>query len=376
MKEIKVAVLGMGFIGKVHAYAYTTLPFFYTDLPFRVKLAGVYNRTLSVAQKVKESYGFEFATDDMDDILLRADIDAVSICVPNYQHAECVIKAAQRGIHIYCEKPLAANDEEAQNILAAIEGRDIRHQIVFQNRFYAAVMRARQIIGENRLGRILSFNASYLHPSNADPGKKYNWKYDKEQACGGTLFDMGSHVLDMLYYLIGEYKGLYTRTQTAHGTRVDDKGQQRSVDVEDAAYIIAEMKNGALGTINVSKIATGTNDEFVVEIYGESGAIKFNLMDPNWVWFYDNTVPDADLGGHKGFTKIEAVQRYAGPGGNFPSPKLPGGWLRAHVHSAYNFMNCVYEGKPCVPDLHDGAYIQHVMQAAYASDRTGQWISV
>lgn len=376
MKEIRVAVLGMGFIGKVHTYAYTALPFFYADLPFRVKLAGVYNRTLSTALKAKESYGFEFATDNMDDILLRADIDVVSICVPNYQHAECVIKAAQRGIHIYCEKPLAANCNEAQSMLKAVEGRDIRHQIVFHNRCFAAVMRAREIIEEGRLGRILSFNASYVHPSNADPNKKYNWKYDKGQACGGTLFDMGSHVLDMLYYLIGGYKGLYAKTQIAHGTRLDDNGQQRAVEVDDAAYIVAEMENGAHGTINVSKIATGSNDEFIVEIYGEKGAVKLNLMDPNWVWFYDNTVPDADLGGYKGFTKIEAVQRYAKPGGSFPSPKLPGGWLRAHVHSLYKFLDCVDKGKQCTPDLKDGAYIQRVMEAVYEADRAGKWINV
>ncbi len=374
MKEIKVAVLGMGFIGKVHTYAYTALPFFYSDLPFKVKLVGVYNRTLATALKAKESYGFEFATDNLDDILLKADIDAVSICLPNFQHAECVIKAAQRGLHIYCEKPLAANEQQAQTMLKAVEGKSLRHQTVFHNRFFPSVMRAKQIIEEGRLGKILGFNASYMHASNADPNKKFNWKYDKAKACGGTLFDMGSHVLDMLYYLMGEYDGLYARMQIAHKTRLDSSGQRRDVDVDDAAYIVAEMKNGAHGTINVSKIATGTNDEFIIEIYGEKGAVKFNLMDPNWVWFYDNTQPDMALGGNKGFIKIESVQRFDAPGGEFPSPKLPGGWLRAHVHSLYSFLSCVYEDKPCTPDLADGAYIQHVMEKAYESYERGCWV--
>jgi predicted dehydrogenase len=373
MKEIKVAVLGMGFIGKVHTYAYTSLPFFYADLPFKVKLAGVYNRTLDKARKAKEEYGFEFATDDMDDILQRSDIDAVSICLPNYQHAEAVVKAAERGLHIYCEKPLAANDAEAQSILQAVKGRDIRHQIVFHNRFFAAVMRAKRIIEEGRLGRILSFNASYVHPSNIGGG--LGWKFDRQYACGGTLVDMGSHVLDMLYYLIGEYKSVCASMQYAYPVKRDEK-DDCSACVEDAAYIIAEMKNGAKGTINVSKIATGSNDEFSVEIFGELGAVKFNLMDPNWVWFYDNTAPDTGLGGYKGFIKIEAVQRYEKPGGSFPSPKLPGGWLRAHVHSIYSFLDCVYQGKSCVPDLFDGAYIQRVMTAAYESDSKKAWVNV
>ncbi len=369
-------MLGMGFIGEVHTYAYTALPFFYKDLPFKATLAGVYNRTLKTAEKARDSFGFEFATDDMDDILLRADIDAVSICLPNFQHAEAAIKAAKRGINIYCEKPLAANEDEAHEILRAVEGRDLRHQIVFHNRFFAAVMRAKQIIEQGRLGRILSFRASYQHPSNVEPSKKYNWKFDKQYSCGGTLFDMGSHALDMIFYLIGGYKALNARMQTAHAVRLDGEGNERSVQVEDAAYITAEMNSGAIGTIEASKLATGSNDEFRVEIYGEKGAIKFDLMEPNWVWFYDNTLPDSALGGHKGFTKIESVQRYESPGGSFPSPKLPGGWLRAHVHSLYSFLDCVYEGKPCTPDFKDGAYIQRVMQAAYESDKAGAWINV
>lgn len=376
MKEIRVGILGMGFIGKVHTYAFKVLPFFYENLPFKVRLAGVYNRTLATALRAKLDFGFEFATDDMDDLLLHGELDAVSICVPNYLHAQCAVAAAEKGLHIYCEKPLAVNGGEAQNILRAVEGKDICHQTVFHYRCYASVMRAKQIIEEGRLGRILSFNASYLHPSNLDPEKKFDWKFDKALAGGGTLFDMGSHVLDLIYYLAGAYEGLYAKTQIAHGKRTDETGRERDVEVEDAAYIIAQMKNGARGTINVSKIAAGSNDEFIVEIYGEDGSVRLNLMDPNWVWFYDNTAPEAGFGGYRGFTRIESVQRFEPPGGSFPSPKLPGGWLRAHVHSLYNFLNCVCEEKPCTPDLKDGAYIQQVMQACYESDRTDAWVSI
>ena len=366
----------MGFIGKAHTYAYTALPFFYRDLPFRVKLTGVYNRTLDTAQKAKEQYGFAFATDDMEDIWRREDIDVVSVCLPNSLHADAVIRAAGRGLHIYCEKPLASDEAEAKSILQALQGRDIRHQIVFHNRFFACVMRARQIVEEGRLGRILSFHASYQHPSNVDVKKRYDWKFDRQYACGGALFDMGSHVLDMLYYLMGEYKSLFADMQTAHPVRRDDSGREHRVEVEDAAYLIAEMKSGARGTIHVSKIATGTNDEFIVEIFGEKGALKLNLMDPNWAWFYDNTARDTGLGGDKGFNRIECVQRYMPPAGSFPSPKLAGGWLRAHVHSLYSFLDCVYTGSPCQPDLNDGAYIQHVLQAAYDSHRSGAWTDI
>ncbi len=376
MDEIRVAVLGLGLIGKVHTYAYTALPLFYCGLPYRVRLKAVYNRTLPTAQAAKEQYGFEMATDDLDALFARDDIDAVSICLPNCLHAQAALRAAERGWHIYCEKPLASDAAEAQRMADAVQSKDIRHQVVFHNRYFACVMRAKQIVDEGRLGRILSFQASYLHPSNVDVGKRFDWKFDRAVACGGTLADMGSHVLDMLYHLMGPYRDLTARMQTAHPIRKDSAGKEHPVEVEDAAYLIAEMENSAHGTIHVSKLAAGSNDEFHVEIFGEKGALRFDLMEPNWVWFYDNTLPDAALGGYKGFTRIESVQRYEAPAGSFPSPKLPGGWLRAHVHSLYRFLDCVYTGKPCSPDFADGAYIQRVLEAAYASDRNGACVKI
>lgn len=375
MKEISVAVLGTGFIGKVHTYAYQSLPFFYDGLPFRIKLKGVYSRTLQSAEKAKENYGFEFATDCIDDIFSRNGIDAVSICLPNYQHKECVLKAIEKGIAVYCEKPLTANAEDAEEILRELENKSVVNRIVFQNRYFACVLRAKKLIEDGKLGRILSFRACYQHPGNVDKAV-FNWKFEKEFCCGGVLYDMGSHALDMLYYMLGEYKSISAKMQIAHPKRVDQKGTVRQSEVEDAAYIIAEMKDGSSGTIQVSKIAAGTNDDFTIEIYGEKGALKFDLMDPNWVEFYDNTIPQEPLGGYRGFTKIESVQRYPKPGGDFPSPKLAGGWLRAHIHSMYDFLNCVYEGKPGSPDLSDGAYIQYVMQKAYESDKSGKRIEL
>lgn len=375
MKEINIAVLGTGFIGKVHTYAIKSLPFYYEGLPFRVKLKGVYSRTLESAIRAKEDYGFEFATDSLGDIFSSEAINAVSICLPNYQHRECVLRAIEKGLAIYCEKPLAADAGEADEITKALKGSSITNRIVFQNRFFACALRAKELVDEGKLGRILSFHVSYQHPSNLG-NKQFGWKFEKKYSCGGVLFDMGSHALDMLYYLLGEFKSVSAKMQTAYPQRLDKNGVVRQVEVEDAAYIIAEMKDGSSGTIQVSKIAAGSNDDFKVEIYGEKGSLRFDLMDPNWVDFYDNTAPECPLGGDRGFLKIESVQRYPNPGGRFPSSKLAGGWLRAHIHSMYDFLSCVYEGRRGKPDIADGAYIQYVMQKAYESDKTGMRINL
>ncbi|MDO8685334.1 MAG: Gfo/Idh/MocA family oxidoreductase [Clostridiales bacterium] len=144
------------------------------------------------------------------------------------------------------------------------------------------------------------------------------------------------------------------------------------IKADDLAFMILKMENGGIGTIEASKVSTGTNDELRFEIHGEKGAVRFNLMDPNWLEHYDNTLPDAPLGGNKGFTKIESIQRFKKPGGDFPSSKFSIGWIKAYVHSLYNFLSCLYEKKPASLSFIEGAYIQYIMENAYESDRRGR----
>ena len=137
--------------------------------------------------------------------------------------------------------------------------------------------------------------------------------------------------------------------------------------------MLAKLKNGAMGTLRGSKIACGTNDDFTFDIYGEKGALRFSLMQPNFLQFYDNTLPEDPLGGSRGFTSIETVSRYSAPGGFFPSPKAPVGWLMGHVESYYSFLNSVHSGTETHPNFEDATYVQRVMEAAYLSTERASW---
>ena len=132
--------------------------------------------------------------------------------------------------------------------------------------------------------------------------------------------------------------------------------------------MICETECGAIGTVEASKIAVGTNDDINLAVYGEKGAIKFSLMEPNWLHFYDATADGGDFGGSRGFTKIECVGRYELPGGIFPSFKAPIGWLRAHLHSMYSFLSACNNNAPSTPSFDDGAHIQKALDMALRSD--------
>ena len=376
MKEYGIGMIGFGFMGKAHTYGYKTIPFYYNDLPFKTKLIGVCTAHQNTAEKAKELHGFEFATTDINDILSNKAIDIVNICTPNLYHKDDVIKALRAGKHVYCDKPLTIGFHDAEEIVSALDDSNVITQMTFQNRFFPATMRAKDFIEEGKLGRILSFRACYLHSGSVDPNKPIGWKQDQAIGGGGVLFDLGSHVLDLIYFLLGEYQSILTKNEVLYLQRPTIDGRIMNITAEDISLMFVKMKNGGTGSIEVSKIATGTNDELRFEIHGDKGALRFNLMEPNYLEYYDNAVSDQHMGGEKGFTRIETIQRFSKPGGEFVSPKAPIGWIRGHVHCLYNFLQCVHEGKQASPSIRDGAYIQYVMEKAYESNSKSGWITL
>ena len=215
-----------------------------------------------------------------------------------------------------------------------------------------------------------------MHSGSVDAKKPIGWKQDKKFGGGGVLFDLGSHAIDLIYHLLGEYASVFAHTDVIYKQRPDKSGNMVDIEADDLAFIIARMKSGVSGTIEASKVATGANDELRFEIHGDKGSLRFNLMEPNWLEYYDNTLPDAPLGGEKGYTKIECVQRYKKPGDGFPGPKFSVGWIRSHVHSLYNFLCSVDEMKKATPSFKEGAYVQYVMEKAYEADNSKQWVDL
>lgn len=380
-KVIGVGIIGYGFMGKTHAYGYQNLPLYYKDLPYRAKLVGVCNRTLSKAEEAKEDLGFDFATNNSDDVFECPDIDVISICTPNAAHVDDLIKAIKAGKHIYCDKPMVVSTEEIARIRRAIseqkeKGINIVLQMALQNRFFPSTLRAKQLIEDGKLGQVTAFRAKYLHSGSVDANKMAAWRFKKEESGGGVLFDLGSHVCDLVYYLLGEYDKLLVHTNILHKYRKDAAGNDVEILNDDHVVMMAKMKCGVTGTIEASKLATGINDLLTIEIHGTKGAITLDLSKPDWLYFFDNTIPEEELGGERGYKRIECVQRFPVPGGSFPSSKQTIGWLRSHAHCLYSFLDSVYYNKDTVPGFEEGAYIQDLLEKAYKSAENEEWVEI
>ncbi len=235
-------------------------------------------------------------------------------------------------------------------------------------------MRAKQLVDEGFLGRVFHYRGGYLHSSNIDPKKALHWKSDKRQGGGGSLFDMGAHTLDMMTHLVGPIDSLNVLCETFIKERPHkDTGTMVPVDTDDVALMLVRHASGAIGTLEATKLATGVCDELRFEIHGELGAMRFNLMEPNWLEVYDTRDPGTPMGGMRGFKRIECVQQYPKPGGGFPNPKFSIGWIRAHMHCMYSFLESIALGTTPRPSLEDGIRLQRVMTAGYASAQSGQW---
>ncbi len=372
MKIYGVGIIGMGFMGKTHAYAHTTLPYYYKDLDFGTKLITACNRSPAAAEYARDHLGFERATCDEDEVFSDSRIDLVHICTPNAAHYAQVKKALEAGKQVYCDKPLCLTAEECYELSELASKKGLTAQMAFQTRFFPALIRAKELIEEGAIGDVLCFRDEYMHSGSVDPGRPAGWKLGEE---GGVLRDLGSHAIDLMSWLIGPFESVYANSRVLYPTRPDGKGGSVSITAEDHITMLLTLPSGATGVIEASKIAVGADDEHRFEIHGTKGALRFNLMQPNYLYYYDNTRPDAVHGGEKGFTAIECVARYPSPAG-FPSFKNSIGWMRAHCHSLYSFVNNVHQGRPGDPSLEAGAYCALVTDAALESAKSGKSVRI
>lgn len=366
---MKIGIIGFGSMGRTHSWCVKNLHYFYKDLTFKAEYSGVCTTNKESAKKAADFLGIEKYFTNEDELINNSDIDIIDICTPNIYHYETLKKAIAAGKNVYCEKPLCINYEQAREVALMAKEKNITAQIVFNNRFLPAIMRAKEIISEGRLGRVLSFRCEYLHSSAADPDKTAGWKQDKNICGAGTLFDLGSHAVDLIYYLCGKIVSVKGKSQIAYPIRKGCDGSVWHTNADEAFYMICETEDGAVGTIEASKISVGANDDINLSVYGEKGALRFSLMEPNWLHFYDAKAENGNFGGMRGFTKIECCGRYEYPGGIFPSFKAPIGWLRGHLHSMYCFLKACSEKSPAYPSFDDAVEVQKVLQLALESDK-------
>jgi predicted dehydrogenase len=376
VKPIGIALIGYGSIGRVHAMAYRDLPFHYGLSSDAIRLVGVATSRAESAQHAAREIGCPVWTDDYRTLLTRDDVHAVDICTPNHMHEEVVLEAAAAGKHIYVEKPLATTVAAGQRMATAVDQAGVKAQLTFNYRFVPAVTRARQLMDAGFAGRIFSFYGCYRRSSYISPDKPISWKLRRETSGGGALVDLGSHVFDLVGYLLGEVVEVQATLQTLIPQRPIAPGavERVSVDVDDLALVQVRLADGALGLVEVSRMATGATNDLRLEIFGESGALRVSMEDPDWLYVHDARDSEKPLGGMRGTKRLETLQRFEGQVS--PDWTQPMGFVRSHAECQYQFLTSIWEDRQPRPDLHDGVSIQRVLAAAERSASEARWVTL
>ncbi len=376
MRKLGIGMIGYGGVARVHAMAYRTIPLHYGLPADCVNIVGVAEATRQAAENAAKELGCPIYSADFRELLARDDIDIVDCSVPNNQHEQIVVAAAQAGKHIYCEKPLAMNVAQGRTMVKAAEKAGVKTQLNFNFRYYPAVTRARQLIADGFVGRVFSFRGCFYRSSYISPDKPLSWRLSKAIAGAGALYDLGSHILDLIYYLLGDFGSVLATVDTLIKERPVTAGaaEKGLVDVDDIVLMQVRMASQVLGSIEISRMGTGAANDMRFEIFGDKGALRFSADDPSWLEVYDVRDSDQPLGGLSGFRKVQTIGRYVGQ--KAPDWSMSPGFVRTFAESQYQFLRAVSDNLPTSPTLADGLHIQAVMEAALRSSDEKRWVDL
>jgi len=340
-------------------------------------------RTEAAVRKAAHTFGWENYETDYRKVLADPEIDIVDIATPGNTHCEIAIAAAEAGKMVFCEKPLGNTLDEAKRMLDAVKKGGKPNAIYHNYRKSPAVGLAKKLIDDGKIGRIFHVRAQYLQDWIIDPGFPLVWRLQKGVAGSGSHGDLAAHLIDMARYLAGEFDSVCGTFETFIKERplvaeINDKlgatasAEKGVVDVDDASVFLARFKNGAVGTFEATRFATGHKNYNFIEINGSKGAIIFNQERMNELEYY--SVDDEE--GTQGFRTIQAsegVHPYAAQ--YWPAAHIIG-YEQTFINLLADALTAIYEGRPISPNFEDGYENQRVLDAVERSANGAGWVKL
>lgn len=359
--EVGIGLVGYGGIGRVHALCYRMLPLLYPQLP-RPRICAVASGSASSAERASRELGDLLATTDIAQLLALPDVDIVDCCAPTGDHHPIAIAALDAGKALYCEKPLTANQELSQALVTHARQQGRAAGVHFHFRSIPALQEAQRRIAAGLLGDIIGFQMRYYRSSNLRRDRPITWR--SAGPGSGVLVDLGSHLIDLTHYLLGPITSVAAQTRTLVRERPDATGQLVPVEADDDARLSLTLAGGALGTLVASKVVAGAADDIRIEAYGTHGSFSFDTRDPNTLLFADG--PGAPTGGQQ-----SVMLNRATPAPSIPGPETPTATLLWHTAAIAGFLAAYSGAVPPPITLADGLRVDHVIEAALHSARTG-----
>ncbi len=381
-KPLRIGMIGYGFMGRAHSNAYLKVNRFFPDLEHRPVLQVACARNAEKTRDFAEQWGYADVETDWRKLVERDDVDAIDVGCPNDSHRDVAVAAAKAGKWVLCEKPLAMNAAEAEEMTRAVEAAGVPNMVWFNYRRVPAIALARQVVEEGRVGRPFHYRATYLQDwtisADVPQGGAGLWRLDVDVAGSGVTGDLLAHSIDTAMWLNGPIVQVVADTETFVKERVhQETGQPQPVGIDDACMFLARFANGSMGTFESTRYARGRKNYNTFELNGADGSVHFDLEDPQYLDFFEYARPST---GTKVEDHLTGWRRIHVTNSEHPYMDkwwVPGctiGYEHTFVNALADFLECVEQGRPFEPDFRAALGTQRVCDAVLESAREKRWV--
>ncbi|GMA41710.1 Gfo/Idh/MocA family protein [Mobilicoccus caccae] len=383
--RIGIGVISLGWMGRLHTRAYKQIRERYPEFDLEPRLVAAADPVDAFREEATGALGFERAYADYRGLLADPEVDLVSICAPNFLHHEMALAAVEAGKPFWIEKPMGVSAAQSRDIALAAEEAGLRTAVGFNYRHTPAVMHARSLVAGGRLGRITNVRCWLIADYASSPDGPLTWRYSKEQAGSGVLGDLLSHGFDLAQYVLSDrvasvsaMSGTFVadrpkalRATIGHGA-VEVTDERFPVGNEDYAAVLARFDSGVLATFETSRVAHGPRAEYVIEVYGTQGSVRWNYENQ----MHLDVLVDADNTAHHGYTRVMSDASHGHFGRYQPGPGQLMSFDDMKTIECALFCESVVTGEQLAPSAADAWAAAECDEACVASAADGTWHDV
>ncbi|MES4890735.1 Gfo/Idh/MocA family oxidoreductase [Streptomyces sp. NPDC096012] len=377
-----VAVVGFGWMGRVHTQAYARLPHHYPRLPLRPRLVTVAEEVPGRAEEAAGQFGFASATRDWREVAADPRVRAVSVTAPNFLHREIAVAMAEAGKHLWIEKPVGLTAGDARAVADAVAKAGVQGTVGFNYRNAPAVEAARELIASGEIGTVTHVRLRLFSDYAAHPDAALTWRYERERGGSGVLGDLASHGADLARFLLGDIVSVTADTAifvperarpagATAGHTLASGGEPGPVENEDYVNCLLRFASGARGVLEACRVSVGEQNNYGFEVHGTRGAVFWDFRRMNELRVSRGTT----------YQDQPVSTVYVGPGAGEFAAFQPGaanamGYDDLKVVEAYRFVRSVAEGTAYGATLTDAVRSAAVLDAMARSAQLGSWVDV
>lgn len=384
MRELRIGVIGFGWMGQAHSRSYRDLPVLFPEADFRPKLVAVCDNVQARRDLAIDAFGFEHAHADWPELIARDDLDIVDVTAPNAMHRELAVAAAEAGHNVFCEKPVGLTPADTAAIESAARRAGVISGCGYNYRWAPLVQHTKQLIGEGRLGLLTHYRGRFFSMYGRDRLGVLSWRFEQDKAGHGALLDLMCHAVDMALHLAGPIQRLVAAKETfikerplprpgegTHYDRGSPTDPMGPVTNEDYVGAMVEFSSGARGILEVDRSIFGPQSAMAFELNGDRGAASWNHETLNQLDLYLPEESPAD-----GFMRVLAGDTFPHHGNFVPGGGNSIGYEDLKVIEALEFCRAVAEGRSYEPGFGDALAVAEVLDAMIRSFESDRWEEV